>query len=269
MAIIPIGDRHKTYEFAYDHTIIRRVPIIIRVDGRSFSKVTRRIRRPYCEKMMNLMSLTMLETIKLMDGAVFGYQQSDEITFVLKNDQELDTEPWFGNRIQKIVGVTASTVTYFFNEILSEMEDPPELIGQTTFDARVFAVPDYSEAVNNLVFRQQDCSRNSLTAAAYAEFGQKFGKKTAYRLLHEKGSAQRRELLLDECGIDFDTYYPLSFRHGIGAYRAPHLVETEEGQVTRQKWILDFELPNFTDDRDFVMGIITTGGDVFRRERDL
>ena len=269
MSFTTIGDRHKAYESVYDSTIIRRIPVIIRADGRSFSKVTRRIRRPYCNKMLNLMSLTMLETIKQMDGAVFGFQQSDEITFVLKNDQELETEPWFGNRIQKLCSITSSMVTYIFNEALSNMEDPPELIGQTIFDTRVFAVPDYSEAVNNLVFRQQDCIANAITGAAYAELGRQFGKKTAYRLLHGKSLEERQGLLKDECGIDFTAHYPLSFRHGVGAYRAPHVLEVEAGQITKQKWILDFELPKFTDSREFIMGIITTGGDVFRRERDL
>lgn len=262
---LSLGDRQKNYEFAYNYKIIRRVPVIIRIDGRSFSKVTRKLLGPYCPKMMELMSITMLETIKQMDGAVFGYQQSDEITFVLKNDQELGTEPWFDNRIQKMASITAATATYIFNETFASMEDPPNLIGQSIFDARVFAVPDYSEAVNNLIFRQQDCMKNALSSAAFSALGKKFGKKAAFKMLHGKNGDQRADLLQKECDIDFEMDYACAFRRGIGCYRAPHVVE----EVTRHKWVLDLDLPKFTDDRGFVMGIITTGSDVFRPSRGI
>jgi len=264
-----LGDRQKGYELASDFALMRRVPVIVRVDGRSFSKATRRLTRPYCNRMVELMSTTMLLAVKQIDGAVFAYQQSDEITFVIRNDQSLDTVPWFGNRIQKIASVTAGLVTFVFNEELWTMNDAPELIGPTLFDARVFTVPNASEAINNLVFRQQDCIRNALTAAAHAALGKKFGKKSAYQILHGKGHEERAQLLLEECGIDFEHDYPVAFKHGIAAYRAPHLVDTDEGKVTRHKWILDLEFPKITESREFIEGIIDTGSDVLRPERDL
>lgn len=269
MAYYSLGDRQKGYELASDFCLMRRVPVIIRVDGRSFSKATRRLTRPYCPRMIELMSTTMLLAAKQIDGATFAYQQSDEITFVLRNDQSLDTIPWFGNRVQKIASITAGLCTYIFNEELWTMDDPPELMGPTLFDARAFTVPSAGEAINNLVFRQQDCSRNALTAAAYAALGKKFGKKTAYRMLHGKGHEERAGLLLDECGIDFERDYPVAFKHGVAAYRTPHLVDTEQGKVTRHKWIVDLDFPKITENRDFVEGIIDTGSDVLRPERDL
>ncbi len=269
MVYYSLGDRHKGYELACDYSLMRRVPLIIRVDGRGFSKATRRLTRPYCPRMIELMSTTMLVAAKQIDGAIFAYQQSDEITFVLRNDQTFDTVPWFGNRVQKIASIAAALVTYIFNEELWTMDEPPELIGQTLFDARVFPVPNESEAINNLVFRQQDCLRNALTAAAYAALGKKFGKKTAYRMLHGKGHEDRSRLLLDECGIDFERDYPVAFKHGVAAYRTPQLVDTEQGKVTRHKWIVDLDFPKITENREFVAGIIDTGSDVLRPERDL
>ena len=54
---------------------------------------------------MDIMATTLIETVKQIDGAVFGYQQSDEITFVLRNDWTNDTDPWFSNRVQKIISM--------------------------------------------------------------------------------------------------------------------------------------------------------------------
>ena len=267
--VYSLGDRHKGYEDAYNLQIIRRIPVIIRVDGKNFSRVTRKLSRPYSASMVNLMANTMLDVAKKIEGCVFAYQQSDEITFVLRNDQSLDSEPWFSNRVQKIASITASLTTNTFKKLFDNMNNPPSLIGDAIFDARVFAVPSINEAINNLIFRQQDCIRNAITAAAQAELSKEFGKKTAFKMLQKKNSAERSELLLSECDINFESFYPKGFRHGIAAYRVPKIIETDDGQITRQRWAIDTNLPKFAEDRAFIQGILNTGRDIFRAERDL
>jgi tRNA(His) guanylyltransferase len=264
-----LGNRQKAYEEAYDAKIIRRLPVIVRVDGKNFSRVTRRLPRPYCPRLMWLMASTMLSTVKYIEGCVFAYQQSDEITFVLRNDQTLDTEPWYGNRVQKISSISSALVTYHFHETLNAMDEKPDLLGPAIFDARVFAVPSINEVVNNLIFRQQDCIRNSVTAAAQAELGRRFGRKTAMSMLQEKTVQDRIDLLEKRCEINFHEYYPERFRFGIGTYRVPKIVQTPSGQVTRQRWALDMELPEFVTNRDFLVTILNSGSDIFRAERDL
>jgi len=101
-----LGDRQKDYEQYYDQRILRRLPLIIRVNGNGFSRVTKKLARPFCPIMLRLMSNTMLETAKSIQGCVFAYHQSDQITFVIRNDQSLDTEPWFSNKIQKVTSIT-------------------------------------------------------------------------------------------------------------------------------------------------------------------
>lgn len=266
--VYSLGDRQKTYEQAYDSRIIRRLPVIVRVDGRSFHKVTKKLSRPYSASMVNLMANTMFLVAKEMDGCVFAYQQSDEITFVLRNDQSLESEPWFNNRVQKIASISAAMTTSTFIKLHQSMDDPPQLIGNTLFDARVFAVPSINEAINNLIFRQQDCIRNAITGAAQAELGKIFGRKKTFKTLQNKNAQERMQLLLDECDIDFNSYYPAAFRHGVAAYKIPQLIDTDEGQVTRHKWVMDTQLPKFVENRAFIMGILNTGRDIFRL-RDL
>jgi tRNA(His) 5'-end guanylyltransferase len=266
---LSLSARQKAYEYAYDNKIINRVPVIIRLDGKGFSRLTSKIQKPYCPKMQVLMSSTMLDLAKEIEGCIFAYQQSDEITCILRNDQSLDSQSWFGNRIQKITSISASLATYHFNKLYNEAIDRPELIGQAVFDARVFAVPSINEAVNNLIFRQQDCIRNAISCASQVELGRLVGKKTAIKILHQKTGSERLEILKTKCNIDFYNSYSTSFRNGIAAYKVPKIFHTEQGKVTRQKWALDINLPAFVSNREFVLNILNYGNDIFRAERDL
>jgi len=103
------------------------------------------------------MTRASLKTAQSIEGCVFAFTQSDEITYVLRNDQSLSSEPWFDNRIQKIASVIASMTSVNF---MSEMCGPC-----VYFDARVFAVPNIQEAINNIIWRQQDCVKNSISSA--------------------------------------------------------------------------------------------------------
>jgi len=261
------SERQKEYESAYDQTIIKRIPVIIRVDGKNFSKVTRKLSRPYCHKMMRTMQETMLYVARDLGGCVFAYTQSDEISFVLRNDQELDTEPWFGNRTQKLSSVVASMTTYHFNNLVNNSLDPPRLCGMPCFDARTFGVPDFNETINNLYFRQTDCRRNSIEGAARAEISKKVGSKTARKMLHKKSIDEQLDILYDMCHIDYDQHYPVEYRHGSAAYRAPCV--TDDDSPNRTKWIIDRNLSLMNKQRKFLLTILEYGQDIFRPERDI
>lgn len=266
-----LDERQKEYEKAYDIKIINRIPIIIRLDGNNFHRVTRRLEKPYCSSMLNLMAATMLAVVRDIDGAVFAYQQSDEITIVIRNDQSLETQPWHGNRVQKMASLSAAMATFEFSAayLNLDIDERPNLAGKILFDSRVFAVPSITEVVNNLIFRQQDCIRNALNNSVHAELTKLYGKKETDKILYEKSSLEREELLQNECGINFSTHYPAAYRHGIAAYKAPKIIETEIGQITRNYWVLEKNLPKFTEERQFILDIINFGHDIFRANRDL
>jgi tRNA(His) 5'-end guanylyltransferase len=255
-----LGSRQKDYEKAFDYEVIRRTPVIVRCDGRGFSRVLRKLKKPYEPLFLEAMAQTMMYVVGEMAGCNFAYAQSDEITFVLRNDQTLDSEPWYGNRIQKLASITASLATLGLNKSLSKLEKKLDITADALFDARVFGMPTLGECVNNLIWRQQDAMRNSVAGAAQVLLSAKMGKKTALKLLHGKSSKDKLQLMQDECGIDFNEEYPESFRLGVGAYKIPVIY----GESIRKKWHLDWELRNFVEDRDFLHNIIVTGADVFR-----
>jgi tRNA(His) 5'-end guanylyltransferase len=149
------------------------------------------------------------------------------------------------------------------------MPDAPKLEGPALFDAKTFGIPNVSEAINYLVFRQQDCIRSSITGAAYACLRSKYGNGKTHEILDGRSLSEREDLLWDECGIDYHQDYPAAFRHGIAAYLAPRFVDTKHGQITKHRWVLDLSLPRLSDEREFANRILTTGSDIFRRDRDL
>lgn len=263
-----LGSRQKGYEQVHDHVMMRRVPVLCRVDGIGFSRLCRKIKKPYNQLFLEAMAKTMLGVVQTIPGAVFAYQQSDEITFVLRNDQSLESVPWYENRLQKINSSIVSKTTRIFNEHIKLIENDVELVGEADFAAVTFTLPTIAEAMNNLIWRQQDCTRNAISGAAQSLFSRKLGKKSGLKVLHGKSSKNKLELIKTECGIDFEQEFPNSFKLGVGAYKVPMIIPTRNGETsTRKKWIIDWDLPNFVTERDFIYNILASGQDVFRENR--
>lgn len=260
------SDRQKSYEESYDLKIIGRIPIIIRTDARSFRRISRKLERPYSQILMDIMGRTMLQSISEIDGAVFGYHYSDEILFILMPGDQ----PWYQNRIQKLCSVTSSIVSInFLKYLLLEDSEKIELEDDVVFSSDVYPLPSINEAVNHLIWRQQNYMRDSVSGAALAELTKAYNKDIAIRMLHGKKTEQKMDLLLSECDIDYEEYYPKDFRLGVCAYKVPKIIRTKENEVTKNKWVLDTEIPVFVSDRDFVSNILYSGHDVFRADRDL
>lgn len=260
-----LQQRQLGYEKSYSQSIIGQIPVVLKIDGRSFARVTKSTQKPFCHKTMVMLNGTMLNLAKQIDGVVFGYQYSDKIILILRNDRSQEEDPWFGNDIQKLSSVSASMATYEFMNQLWDMDDPPNLEGSIGFATHAFGVPSIGEAINYLIYRQFRCMQYAVNEAVYSVLYPRYGKETA-SILEDKKLEDRRRIL-DESGFDFNSL-PASYRHGSAAYVTPKLVDTNQGQITRHKWLLDFEVPLFTDVKDRLRTILTTGSDIFRPERD-
>jgi tRNA(His) 5'-end guanylyltransferase len=127
---------------------------------------------------------------KNIQGCVFGYTQSDEITLLLIDYKQLNREAWFDYQVQKICSIAASMATLAFNTFFANevdkfyynhcsREDPLfEKHYQTyrdaqykgaMFDARVFSIPK-EEATNLIYWRQLDATRNSIQMVGQANY---------------------------------------------------------------------------------------------------
>lgn len=115
-----LGDRMKGYEAIPKNYLMRRQPVIIRLDGKAFHSFTRGFDKPFDNEFMAAMQSTMKFLCENIQGCVLGYTQSDEITLVLCDYQKLDTDAWFGYNVQKMVSVSASMATLAFRDGLIE-----------------------------------------------------------------------------------------------------------------------------------------------------
>lgn len=112
-----LGNRMKTYyEAVPKHRLIRRMPVAIRIDGKAFHTFTRGFKKPFDEVLGNAMIRTMEYLARNIQGCVFAYQQSDEITLLLVDYQTFETDAWFDYEIQKICSISASMATMAFNK---------------------------------------------------------------------------------------------------------------------------------------------------------
>jgi tRNA(His) guanylyltransferase len=255
-----LKNRIEGYQHDSNHRLLPRVPLIISVNGRGFSKITSLLDKPYCEKFGECILSTMMRLCTDIDGALFGYQHNDEIVLVVRNDQTQDTLPWYDNSVQKICSVVSSLSTSHFAKCagavnLDFMSDP-------LFISQVFVVPNIAEAINTMVFKQQHNFHTSIQFACFYELLKKYDKNTIKEMLSGLSIDERIDLLHQECGIDFNDY-PDHFRRGAACYKVPKIME---GGNIKNKWIINSSLPIFTKDQTFLSNIFKNGADIFRQE---
>lgn len=180
-----LGDRMKKYEDVSRNKLMRRTPVIIRLDGKAFHTWTKGLDRPHDDTFIAIMAHTMKFVCENIQGAVLGYCQSDEISILLRDYDSLTTEAWFDNNIQKMVSVSASLATAKFNELAAgAFEDKPLAF----FDSRVFTIPK-DDVVNYFIWRQNDAVRNSIRSVATHYLG--------HKKCHGLNNSQVQDLLME------------------------------------------------------------------------
>lgn len=165
-----LSDRMKRYESVSKDYLMPRTPVIIRVDGKAFHTWTKGLQEPFDGAFYAAMAKTALTMAETMQNAVFAYGQSDEISFLLKDYDGLNTEQWFNGNIQKIASVSASMASAFFNSYVKDLEIPDR--APAVFDARVFNLP-MAEVCNYFIWRQEDGIRNSVQRVGRYYLGHK------------------------------------------------------------------------------------------------
>lgn len=191
------GDRMKAYEargFSLSHVMPGEV-MIARMDGRSFHTFTRGMERPFDAGMIEAMRRTTGALVKEF-GATIGYTQSDEITLVWITKTR--SQVIFGGRVQKILSSLAASATAEFIDFIDEHKPGFSKKGnRPRFDCRVFTVPSQVEAMNCLLWRQQDATKNAISMAAQSVYSPK--------QLHGKDGGMMQEMLFQK-GINFNDY---------------------------------------------------------------
>ena len=235
-----LGKRMKNYEFVTRNYLTCRTPVIVRIDGKAFHTFTKGLEKPYDTNLMRLMQDTTLSLCEQVEGCKLGYTQSDEISLLLTDWNKNETQAWFQNNLSKIISITASITTLEFNKnilILGLCGTDTvwqDKVMKALFDSRAFNLPK-EEVCNYFIWRQQDATRNAIQLVGQSEF--------SYNELQNKSCNQIQEMLFQEKGINFNDY-PISFKRGT-------CIIKKDG-----KWIIDKEIPIFTQDRDYIENLL-------------
>ena len=72
-----LGERMKMYEHVWRQKLIRRMPVIIRVDGKAFHTFTKGLNKPFDDIFMDTMQATAEYLVREIQGCKFAYVQSD------------------------------------------------------------------------------------------------------------------------------------------------------------------------------------------------
>ena len=225
-----LGTRMKEYYEAIPKIrLMRRTPVAIRIDGKAFHTFTRGFAKPFDEVLGNAMVRTMEYLCKNIQGCVFGYQQSDEITLLLIDYQTFETDAWFDYEVQKMCSIAASMATmafnkYFYSEVLKwydktiaenvfQEQESVKLMKTyqnaaekgAMFDARCFNIPK-EEACNLVYWRQLDATRNSIQMVGQANF--------SHNELQGKSCNMIQDMLHEQRGINWNDY-PIRWKRGV------------------------------------------------------
>ena len=254
-----LGNRMKTnYEQIPKLRLTRRTPVIIRIDGKAFHSYTRGFRKPFDSILMRSMRETMKYLCENIQGCVLGYTQSDEISLLLIDYMDLNSQAWFDNEVQKICSISASMATMVFNREFTRMannyiDDTMEawniyddekkymetlekaMTKGAMFDSRCFNIPK-EEVTNYFYWRQLDATRNSIQMVGQANF--------SHKELHGKSCNDIQDMLHKKKGINWNDF-------SVPEKRGTCCIKTESG------WTIDNNIPIFKGDaREYIEKLI-------------
>ena len=268
-----LGMRMKEfYEEVPKTRLVRRMPVAIRIDGKAFHTFTRGFQKPFDEILVKSMQDTMKYLCENIQGCVLGYTQSDEITLILVDYQNLNSCAWFDYEVQKVCSIASSMATMAFNKFFTKNVNYFEMTHEhddtineycTTlvnaaekgamFDARCFNIP--KEEVCNLIYwRQLDATRNSIQMVGQANF--------SHKELQKKSCNMIQEMLFAEKGINWNDY-PTYLKRGSCCIKTiiqnPN-VDIKDGVYPKSIWMIDLDIPIFKGDgRDYIDKLVFIG----------
>lgn len=285
-----LGMRMKNnYESIPKARLMRRTPVAIRIDGKAFHTFTKGFEKPFDMVLIKSMQQTMKYLCENIQGCVFGYCQSDEITLILVDYQTLTTDAWFDYEVQKMCSISASMATMAFNKFfennvndykynykfskwdrVSKYEEGTEEYIKTLltavekgamFDARCFNIP--KEEVTNLIYwRQLDATRNSIQMVGQANF--------SHKELQNKSCNMIQDMLHEQKGINWNDF-PTVCKRGTACIKNKRIIGYVDGSGTtiaelinpselETSWILDTEMPILKgEDRKYVDDLVYIG----------
>ncbi|MEM6315102.1 MAG: tRNA(His) guanylyltransferase Thg1 family protein [Planctomycetota bacterium] len=160
MKFTELDQRMRQFETAHDHCVLPGIHIVVRLDGRNFTSLTKSsdafeppLSAPFDERFRGAMLVAAERCMTSGFAVVFGYTQSDEISLLLARD-----ESSFGRKERKLCSVLAGEASAAFSLATGI---------HGCFDGRVCQLPQDSDVVDYFRWRAEDAHRNALSAHCY------------------------------------------------------------------------------------------------------
>lgn len=245
-----LGDRMKVYEgLEADRRLLPLLPVMGRFDGRAFHSFCRGLKKPFDERLHQLM----VEVTKYLveeTQALVGYTQSDEISLVWFSE-DYDEQMFFNGRASKMATVVTAMATAKFTRLLPDTI-PEKARFLPVFDGRVWTVPNQTEAANTFLWREQDATRNSIVGLGRAYF--------SHGELHKHDTKQIQEMLWQKHGINWAhlpdcqkrgtwvrktvTRHPFTAAE-IDTLPPKHKARTDPNLMVERCTVQEFQMPKF------------------------
>ena len=224
MKELDIAIRMKDYEKVANYKLTKKVPIILRLDGKSFHLLCKHRNKPFDEEITTAMQLTLIDLCKNIQGVMCGYTQSDEVTLVLSDYARPETSAYFDYRVQKLCSVSAAIAATSFNKYVRNLPKT------ALFDSRCFNIPK-EEVANCFYWRLLDAKRNSINLLAQSLYSHKELKNIKTSSLLEKMKSEKE--------VDWNE---LNNKYKFGSF-----VYKEEG-----KWYITYDLEDGEKFRNYI-----------------
>lgn len=245
----------RAFETARDPSALPGAFLVARIDGRSFTRLTKEImpyERPFDVQFRDAMIATVEHLMSCGFQAIFGFTQSDEISLLFGRDENT-----FGRNIRKWTSLLAGEASAAFAVRIGRV---------AAFDCRVIELPAEHLVVDYFRWRSEDAHRNALNAWCYWKLREE-GDDVAMATGRLEGmSISEKNELLFQRGVNFNDL-PAWQRRGVGVLwedfdkiaKNPKTGQQVTARRRRLRTVLD--LPIRDDFSAFIAALLRSSGD--------
>ena len=245
-----LDKKMRIYEQSLDQIIVPGMFMAARIDGRSFTRLTKEICRfeaPFDIRFRDMMVNTVKALMDCGFRVIYGYTESDEISLLF--DPSEDT---FGRKVRKYNSILAGTASATFSL---------ELGKPAVFDCRIIPLPNTELVQDYFLWRQEDANRNALNSWCYwtlRKEGMSVAEATAS--VSGKSIAYKNELLFER-GINYDKL-PSWQKRGTGVWwdtvekTGYNPVKKREETAVRRTLRTEYELPVGIEYAELIEGFL-------------
>jgi tRNA(His) guanylyltransferase len=246
-----LDKKMRVFETAADLCVLPSMFMVARLDGRSFTRLTKDVcpfEAPFDVRFRNLMVATTESLMTCGFRVWYAYTASDEISLLFDPDEQR-----FGRKLRKYNSILAGEASAQFSLKLGQ---------PACFDCRISQLPTSELVVDYFRWRNEDAARNALNAWCYwtlRKDGQ--SEQQATQRLLGLSVGQKNDLLFQN-GINFNDL-PNWQKRGVGlyweAYEKPSVNPMTKEAVTarRRRIFTNIDLPMKDDYGQFVRSIIS------------